>query len=110
MALGGVEITNRWISVGDLIVGAYLSARLTVYELKEQLLDIPRADNIIADFNCTNRYKRRVLLVTFTAQNLRECPTKGKTWRRWNNLQSRWLESKPDTVFSIGNWIMEDLE
>ena len=78
-ALGGVEISDRWISVGNLVVGAYLSPSLTINLLREQLLNIPRADNIIGDFNYTNRHKRRVLLETLIAQNLQECLIKGKT-------------------------------
>ena len=98
------------ISVGSLITGVYLSPSLTTNTLRQLLLDIPTSDNIIGDFNCTQRYKRRILLQMATDRNIREVPISGKTWRRWNGPRSRWMESKPDTVFSIGNWNMENLE
>ena len=39
-----------------------------------------------------------------TARNLTEIPIRGNTWRRWHQPQHKWVESKPDVVFSIGNW------
>ena len=109
-ALGHVQVSHTWISVGNLITGVYLSPSLNINPIREHLLDIPISDNIIGDFNCTHRYKRRALLEMATAHDLKEIPIAGKTWRRWNRPQSRWMESKPDTVFSVGNWAMENLD
>ena len=109
-ALGNVQVSHTWISVGNLITGVYLSPSLNINPLREHLLDIPVSDNLIGDFNCTYRHKRRVLLEMATACGLKEIPIAGKTWRRWNGPQSRWMESKPDTVFSVGNWAMESLD
>ena len=109
-ALGSIHINDTWIAVGSLVTGVYLNPSLTINPLKEHLLNLPPTDNIIGDFNCTQRHKRRALLEMATARNLREAPIAGKTWRRWHRPQSRWMESKPDTVFTMGNWTMENLE
>ena len=45
-----------------------------------------------------------------TARGLMEKPVKGDTWRRWHRPQNKWMTSKPDIVFSVGNWITKGTE
>ena len=108
--LGNIYVNDTWISAGSLVTGVYLSPSLTINRLKEQLSDLPPTDNIIGDFNCTQRHKTRALVEMAIVYNLKEAPIAGKTWRRWHRPQLRWMESKPDTVFTMGNWTMENLE
>ena len=105
-----MHANHTWISVGSLITRVYFSPSLIINPLREQLLDLLPTDNIIEDFNCTHCHKRRALLEMASACNLKEASITGKTWRRWHRPQSRWMESKPDIVFTIGNWTMEKLE
>ena len=66
VALGKVQIGDMSILVGSLVTGIYLSPSLTINTLRQLLQDIPMSDNIIGDFNCTQRHKRRTLLQTAT--------------------------------------------
>ena len=99
-----IETSQNWIKLGDIITGVYLSPSLNMEPLREALTQLPTTDNIIGDLNCTQRYRRRALLEKMTARNLTEISIKANTWRRWHQPQYRWVESKPDVVFSIGNW------
>ena len=108
--LGRIETNQNWIKVGDLITGIYLSPRINTETLRKLLSEIPTTDNIIGDANCTLRYKRRILLEKMTARALAEKPLKGNTWKRWHQPQQKWVESKPDVIFSMGNWITKGTE
>ena len=66
-ALGNIQLNDKWISIGNLVTGVYLSPNLTINSLREYLLDIPSTDNLIGDFNYTQRHKRRTLLEIATA-------------------------------------------
>ena len=105
-----IETSQNWIAVGEIVTGVYLSPSLRVGPLKEALTEIPATDNIIGDFNCTQRYKRRALLEKISAKNLRKVPINSNTWRRWHRPQLRWVKSKPDIIFTTGNWIRGTLE
>ena len=84
-----IETSQNWIAVREIVTGVYLSPSLNMETLKEALTEIPATDNIIGDFNCTQRYKRRALLEKITAKNLREVPINSNTWRRWHRPQLR---------------------
>lgn len=105
-----IEASQKWIAVGDTITGVYISPSLNIGPLKEAITDILVTDNVIGDFNCTQRYKRQALLEKMTARNLTEVPIKGNTWRRWHQPQLKWVKSKPDVIFSIGNWTTRSQE
>ena len=105
-----VDTNENWIAAGDLVTGVYLSPSTRIDTIREQLLDIPSTDNLISNFNCTQSHKRRALLEDAFRQGLTEKPIQGKTWRRWFQPQARWVESKPDTVFSNGSWNMMEKE
>ena len=105
-----VEVGENWIAVGDWVAGTYLSPNTNITELREILNSIPPTDNVIGDLNCTQRYKRRALLDHMHDRALREKPVRGNTWRRWIQPRASWVESKPDVIFSTGNWIMHEKE
>ena len=93
--------------MGDENKGAQArSSNVDIETLRQQLIEIPPADNIVGDLNCTREYKRRALLDEMTRRGLTEKPISGKTWRRWHQPQQHWVESKPDVVFSTGNWTL----
>ena len=105
-----VDVGEDWIAVGDWVAGVYLSPNTNVTELREILNTIPPTDNVIGDLNCTQRYKRRALLDHMHDRALGEKPVKGNTWRRWIQPRACWVESKPDVIFSTGNWITHEKE
>ena len=108
--LGKIETSQYWIQIGDTITGIYLSPSLNIGSIRDKLTELPTSDNIIGDANCTQSYKRRALLDTISARGLTEKPVKGNTWRRWHGPQNKWMASKPDIVFSTGNWITKGTE
>jgi len=108
--LGKIETSHEWIAIGDVIAGIYLSPNTNMGTLEESLTTLPITDNIIGDANCTQRNRRRTLLEKMTDKGLIEKPIKGNTWRRWHQPQKKWMESKPDVVFSVGNWTTKGVE
>ena len=108
--LGPINTGTDWISVSDLITGVYLSPSLRILPLRQQLLSIPATDVVIGDLNCTQQHKRKALLEDARRRDLIEAPIQGKTWRRWLQPQARWTESKPDVIFSRGNWSLNNTE
>ena len=67
-------------------------------------------ETIIGDLNCTQLHKRKALLEDARRRDLIEVPIRGKTCRRWLQPQARWTESKPDVIFSKGNWSPNNTE
>ena len=45
-----------------------------------------------------------------TARGLMEKLVKRNTWRCWYRPQNKWMTSKPDVVFLVGNWITKGTE
>ena len=108
--LGKIETSQDWIQIGDTITGIYLSPSFNIGSIRDKLTELPATDNIIGDANCIQRYKRRALLDMTSARGLTEKPVRGNTWRRWHRPQDKWVTSKPDIVFSFGNWITKGTE